>query len=1549
MDSTKLTIGINIVLQHSFFSHGLPTTAFSLADALTSLGHNVVLVNINGLQEWFDDCLSLQSVYPKRNLVEWSEKNYNKLDLFIDIDGFLIPDQRRRIANRVVVFLRKPVFLSEIEGSVYPIQQPVRNIRDCDAVWLWEHFGKQDAHLVELLSKKPVYHIPYTWSEKGVESYHSGSSWLQASNESTSWTCHITETNSSVASSCILPMVIARYAKTHTSIPFTHCCIHNTATLEQQQYFKENILNHCQCDGLKFEQLGRQRISDWRNESKSFVLSHTRFIAIKSYLLDCIWNGIPLIHNSLLLKELGCGLERLYYEDNSIISASKAMQAMTEDWTNRVGFFASDGLSTIRSKLKTWLNPLQHKSKWNAAITNIPTPLQLTPTPTLKKQELHVGICDMYDDFNYTYNFWLLLLQAACPTLKIRTFQANTSTQPMDLLIFGPFGSTWTQFPASVPKVATTGENTPSIHEHGVYLNLGFESTDLSKGIYRFPLWLQYIDWFGADVNRIVNPKPMPISCFKEHSDEFLQNKKKFCAFIVSNPSNSIRNEAFHQLSTYKDVDSAGRLYNTVGNSIFTSVGGGGGGELTKLDFLKDYKFCLTYENSQKDGYITEKLLAAKAAGCIPIYWGANDVERDFAAGSFLNVNSGSTTAELIKAVKAIDTNSAAWLTMAKQPCISLEQEQKRLAEAAKLILQPILGNEVIIPNVLGCITSSPVVKEYWNGETLLVSFASHRFLESLIQWLEPIRQFHNHDKAKKALVYIGDDVDEFQFNLLRAEYDFATFRRLPTKSVAVAEFPDLWEPQHFAWKLWIFHTLVNDPTLKNTLVWYSDVGSSIVRWPEKWLSIAKEEGVCILEDKEQKNDQWCHEVFCKRLNVSEQELKSQQLWAGSLGFLGGSKKALALFDEAWKLGQTKELIVGPKWAGLLADGRPYGHRHDQSILSILRLRHNLTVYPLEKIYNHESLRRTFKEGQAIYVHRGIFREHVNFAPRIGEVHIISLERRKDRISKFKANHESWTKEVFLRPAYDGCKVQLSPQLARLFAPNDFMWKKAVLGCAMSHLSLWIDLATEQECCENYLILEDDVQFEQDWLTLWKEASKSIPEDYDVLYLGGVLPPNKEGFKQNLESVSEFWSRIKPNRMFGQSEPTSYFHFCNYAYILSRKGAQKVMEAIQKESGYRTSADHMICNRITELKHYILNPLVAGCYQDKDPKYQTSVFNNFNRIDQFDSDLWNNDERFSAEEVRLALQTPIESNTMNITHILENAYTQNIVLPTDNRLYTIGPHLFDAAKQLETTWLESCLGSSLGSVEHLAEDHSPLSSNPIFLVAKPYMDLYKAVFAAYEAADKSFYAIHLSDEHTLDPIDWYSLKSCKGVVRNYVRQECSTMKHVLTIPLGYNRKSNESCGLEERKLVWSFFGTGWMDRAKLLESWSTLKPNACTFFSNWMDSNQLSAEAYSRICLNSILMPCPKGQSVETFRFWEALEHGAIPIYVRSQGDTLHYNFLVSKLPILSIPSWQQATGIIQALLQNKETLAQYRTTLLQKWSQWKKDLSVDCRRVLGF
>jgi hypothetical protein len=48
----------------------------------------------------------------------------------------------------------------------------------------------------------------------------------------------------------------------------------------------------------------------------------------------------------------------------------------------------------------------------------------------------------------------------------------------------------------------------------------------------------------------------------------------------------------------------------------------------TKIDTLEKYRFAICYENAYDiPGYITEKIFDCLFAGCIPVYWGANNIE----------------------------------------------------------------------------------------------------------------------------------------------------------------------------------------------------------------------------------------------------------------------------------------------------------------------------------------------------------------------------------------------------------------------------------------------------------------------------------------------------------------------------------------------------------------------------------------------------------------------------------------------------------------------------------------------------------------------------------------------------------------------------------------------------------------------------------------------------------------------------------------------------------------------------------------------------------
>ena len=160
----------------------------------------------------------------------------------------------------------------------------------------------------------------------------------------------------------------------------------------------------------------------------------------------------------------------------------------------------------------------------------------------------------------------------------------------------------------------------------------------------RYPMWVSY----GLD--QLCKPKNI---------GEF-QQKEKFCCMLVSNPKAKERIDFFHQLSQYKKVDSGGRYLNNIGHSVEN-----------KMEFIKDYKFVISFENSSYPGYTTEKLIEPMFVNTIPIYWGNSRVGEDFNTRSFVNVNDFKCYDEAIKYIIELDTNEGKHLAMAAQPWLN--------------------------------------------------------------------------------------------------------------------------------------------------------------------------------------------------------------------------------------------------------------------------------------------------------------------------------------------------------------------------------------------------------------------------------------------------------------------------------------------------------------------------------------------------------------------------------------------------------------------------------------------------------------------------------------------------------------------------------------------------------------------------------------------------------------------------------------------------------------------------------------------------------------
>jgi len=207
-------------------------------------------------------------------------------------------------------------------------------------------------------------------------------------------------------------------------------------------------------------------------------------------------------------------------------------------------------------------------------------------------------------------------------------------------------------------KILYTGENyRPNYNETHYSFSFDYLNDDRN---YRLPLWALMFNWFNRPYN------PNRDHAYLHNIDDFMnkkfQKKSKFCSFIVSNPNAFDRIKFAIKTNQYKRIDCPGRVLNNM-NPIF-----GRGDQIEKIEFLKDYKFNICFENSSNPGYCTEKIIHSMFMNCIPIYWGDTLVGNDFNTNSFLNFHDFSSEDELLSKIIEVDNNEKLYMDIMSEP-----------------------------------------------------------------------------------------------------------------------------------------------------------------------------------------------------------------------------------------------------------------------------------------------------------------------------------------------------------------------------------------------------------------------------------------------------------------------------------------------------------------------------------------------------------------------------------------------------------------------------------------------------------------------------------------------------------------------------------------------------------------------------------------------------------------------------------------------------------------------------------------------------------------
>lgn len=253
------------------------------------------------------------------------------------------------------------------------------------------------------------------------------------------------------------------------------------------------------------------------------------------------------------------------------------------------------------------------------------------------KPKIKLKFVDFYSGFDKLNNEFIEVLK--------ERFDVVQCDDP-DYIIYSGFGYEHLHYDCI--RIFFTGEcQTPDFNECDYAI--GFDRLQFGDRYARIPLY--NILHYKPEFKRLSNRKAI--------TNEDIANRD-FCSFVVSNCfAQDNRAVFFDKLSAYKQVASGGRYRNNIGGAV-----------RDKKDFLRHYKFNIAFENCSHDGYATEKIMEAFAAGVVPIYYGDPRIAEDFNPKAFVNAHDYPSFDEVIERVKEIDSDDELYLQMLNEPIV---------------------------------------------------------------------------------------------------------------------------------------------------------------------------------------------------------------------------------------------------------------------------------------------------------------------------------------------------------------------------------------------------------------------------------------------------------------------------------------------------------------------------------------------------------------------------------------------------------------------------------------------------------------------------------------------------------------------------------------------------------------------------------------------------------------------------------------------------------------------------------------------------------------
>lgn len=269
-------------------------------------------------------------------------------------------------------------------------------------------------------------------------------------------------------------------------------------------------------------------------------------------------------------------------------------------------------------------------------------------------------------------------------------------------------------------------------------------------------------------------------------------------------------------------------------------------------------------------------------------------------------------------------------------------------------------------------------------------------------------------------------------------------------------------------------------------------------------------------------------------------------------------------------------------------------------------------------------------------------------------------------------------------------------------------------------------------------------------------------------------------------------------------------------------------------------------------------------------------------------------------------------------------------------------------------WEEDWLNELLTGLEYEVVDDMKFEKyidNSIIVVNPPQEKYMVPYFKKLHDLGYKFGIILLSDECYTCTTEFY--KYAQFIFRNYWHKQFANDPKVICFGLGYKtgfwKNIPRSYAQNPRRpFCWSFAGqiSGKPTRAAMIEQLKRAGPYYIHEINAWLDPRSLNTHDYQTLMLNSVFIPCGRGfWNIDSFRIWEALECGCIPIVEKFPLD--YFKKFLGEHPFLAVDSWDQAPLLMAQLFADPVALEEKRQACITWWTEYKKQMNITFIRMI--